>query len=126
MYDGGRIAGIDEVLGSIATRSPRTTMVSSTEPTVILTGISGNICVLFSANDAYMRDFHLLVPADCVVSNTEEENRHALEQMQKVLKADVTPSESLDLDEILRWSASATRDPARSPSRSSTRPLRRP
>ena len=26
--------------------------------TVILTGIAGNICVLFSANDAYMRDLH--------------------------------------------------------------------
>ena len=24
--------------------------------TVILTGMAGNICVLFSANDAYMRD----------------------------------------------------------------------
>ena len=94
--------------------------------TLILTGIAGNNCILFSANDAYMRDFQLLVPADCVVSNTEEENRHALEQTQKVLKADITASESLDLDEILRWSASATRDPARSPSRSSTGPSRRP
>src|SRR6187200_171642 len=27
--------------------------------TVILTGIAANICVLFTANDAYMRDYHL-------------------------------------------------------------------
>ena len=94
--------------------------------TLILTGIAGNNCILFSANDAYMRDFHLIVPSDCVVSNTEDENRHALEQMQKVLKADTTPSESLDLDEILRQSAGASREPARSPSQSSIRPLRRP
>src|SRR5947207_12157242 len=43
--------------------------------TVVLTGIAANICVLFTANDAYMRDFRLVVPGDCVASNTEEENR---------------------------------------------------
>ena len=63
---------------------------------VILTGIAGNICVLFTANDAYMRDFLLAVPADCVVSNTEHENRHALEQMAKVLKADIRPSAEVE------------------------------
>jgi nicotinamidase-related amidase len=66
--------------------------------TVILTGIAGNICVLFTANDAYMRDFHLVIPADCVASNDAEENRLALEQMKKVLKADITPSAELDLE----------------------------
>lgn len=59
---------------------------------LILTGVATNICVLFTANDAYMRDFELLVPADCVAANSEEENRHALEQMRSVLKADVRPS----------------------------------
>jgi nicotinamidase-related amidase len=65
--------------------------------TIILTGIAGNICVLFSANDAYMRDFKLFVPRDCTVSNTEEENHYALRQMEQVLKADLTPSDALDL-----------------------------
>ena len=59
---------------------------------VVLTGVAGNICVLFTANDAYMRDFHLAVPCDCVASNTEEENSNALEQMKKFLKADIRPS----------------------------------
>ncbi|MEA2164960.1 MAG: hypothetical protein QOK37_3087 [Thermoanaerobaculia bacterium] len=71
--------------------------------TLILTGVAGNICILFSANDAYMRDFNVIVPADCVVSNTEEENRHALEQMKKVLKADVSVSSELDLGAIRRF-----------------------
>lgn len=75
--------------------------------TLILTGIAGNICILFSANDAYMRDFNLIVPSDCTVSNSEEENRHALEQMKSVLKADITPSAQLDLDEIRRRSLPA-------------------
>ena len=59
---------------------------------LILTGIAGNNCVLFTANDAYMRDFKVFVPEDCVVSNTEEENRYALRQMETVLKADTSPS----------------------------------
>jgi nicotinamidase-related amidase len=68
-----------------------------TTKNLILTGIAGNNCVLFTANDAYMRDFKIFVPSDCVVSNTEEENLHALKQMEDVLKADVTMGSKLDL-----------------------------
>jgi nicotinamidase-related amidase len=64
--------------------------------TLILTGIAGNICILFSANDAYMRDYHIVVPADCVVSNTEEDNGYALRQIRQVLKGDIRPSVDLD------------------------------
>ena len=62
---------------------------------VILTGIAGNICVLFTANDAYMREFKLYTPPDCVVSNTAEDNDHALRQMQIVMKANVAASDRL-------------------------------
>jgi len=65
--------------------------------TVILTGVATNICVLFTANDAYMRDFHLIVPEDCVAANDAELTRHALDQMRHVLKADTTPSNRLPL-----------------------------
>ncbi|MHA3771323.1 cysteine hydrolase family protein [Verrucomicrobiota bacterium sgz303538] len=70
--------------------------------TLIVTGIAGNSCVLYTANDAYMRDFHIIVPSDCVVSNTEQENEYALDQMRKSLKADTTPSEDLDLKRLLQ------------------------
>ena len=70
--------------------------------TLIITGLAGNICVLFTANDAYMRDFKLCVPADAVASNTLEENKHALKLMEKVLKADVRPSNKLDLAQLNR------------------------
>jgi len=66
--------------------------------TVILAGIATNICVLFAANDAYMWDFYIVVPSDCVASNSEDENRHALEQMRKVLKADTRPSSELSFE----------------------------
>ena len=69
---------------------------------VVLTGMAGNICVLFTANDAYMRDLHLAVPADCVASNTEEENHYALDQMRRVLKADIRPSTELSFQTLAR------------------------
>src|SRR6478672_11903260 len=69
---------------------------------VILAGLAANICVLFTANDAYMRDLHLAVPSDCVASNTTEENDYALAQMRKILKADTRPGEQLTLDKFTR------------------------
>jgi nicotinamidase-related amidase len=65
--------------------------------TLILTGIAGNFCVLFTANDAYMRDFNLFVPADCTVSNTKKENDSALRLMKKFLKADTRPGSRIVL-----------------------------
>ncbi len=59
---------------------------------LIITGIAGNFCVLFTANDAYMRDFEVIVPADCTVSNTLAENREALRLIKRYLKADTRPS----------------------------------
>jgi nicotinamidase-related amidase len=70
--------------------------------TLIITGFAGDICVLFTANDAYMRDFHLVTPCDCVASNCEESNARAVQQMHRVLKADVTPSTELDLAALFR------------------------
>ena len=64
---------------------------------LILTGIAGNFCVLFTANDAYMRDYELIIPSDCTVSNTTVENRQALALMRKFLKADTRSSTKLRL-----------------------------
>ena len=70
--------------------------------TLILTGIQANICVLFTANDAYMRDYTLVVPSDCVASTDPGDAEYALDQMRGVLKAQVTASEELDLDALVR------------------------
>jgi len=64
---------------------------------LIITGMAGNYCVLFTANDGYMRDYKLVVPADCTVSNTAKENRDALCLMRKYLKADTGPSGKIRL-----------------------------
>jgi len=60
---------------------------------VILTGIAGNICVLFTANDAYMRDLRIIAPADCIVSNTPADNAYALKQIETVLKGNAAVSD---------------------------------
>jgi nicotinamidase-related amidase len=62
---------------------------------VILTGVAGNICVLFTANDAYMREYKIFAPADCIASNTAADNDHALRQLKTVLKGDVAVSTRL-------------------------------
>jgi nicotinamidase-related amidase len=62
---------------------------------VIVTGIAGNICVLFTANDAYMRGLKIFAPADCIVSNTARDNENALRQIEMVLKGNITASEHL-------------------------------
>ena len=62
---------------------------------VILTGIAGNICVLFTANAAYMREYKIFAPADCIVSNTAADNDHALRQIRTVLKGNVAVSTRL-------------------------------
>jgi nicotinamidase-related amidase len=65
--------------------------------TLILTGVAGDICVLFTANDAYMREFRVIVPSDCIASEDAAQNRQALTLMARVLKADTTPSTELTL-----------------------------
>lgn len=70
--------------------------------TLILVGIAGNICVWFTANDAFMRDYHLIIPRDCIASESAEDNQYALEQMAKVLQADTRPSTAIDLKALGR------------------------
>jgi nicotinamidase-related amidase len=64
--------------------------------TLILTGMAGDICVLFSANDAHMRNFKIVIPSDCVASQEAEANDQALMLMQRVLKAKTSPSSELE------------------------------
>ena len=62
---------------------------------LLITGIAGNFCVLFTANDAYMRDYELAIPSNCVISNTAKENTEALQLMKRYLKADTRRSQRI-------------------------------
>jgi len=69
---------------------------------LILTGTTGDLCVLFTASDAFMRDLHVHVPPDCVVSISPDHNQQALEYMERALDADLTLSTELDLERLAR------------------------
>lgn len=76
---------------------------------LIITGIAGNYCVLFTANDAYMRDYSLTVPSDCVISNTASENRDALKLMRHYLHADTRPAAKIRLGRCKKKKAAGQR-----------------
>jgi nicotinamidase-related amidase len=68
--------------------------------TLILTGLTGDICVLFTAHDAYMRDFNLVIPSDCIASNDPSENEHTLRKMADLMDADTRPSAEVDFEKL--------------------------
>jgi len=59
---------------------------------LIITGVSANQCVLFTANDAYVRDYQLCIPRDCIASPTSDGTRFSLRYFTAMLGADVRPS----------------------------------
>jgi nicotinamidase-related amidase len=57
--------------------------------TLILAGISADICVMYTANDAYMRDYKVIIASDGVISNHRKATKDALEKMEWLLEARV-------------------------------------
>jgi nicotinamidase-related amidase len=66
---------------------------------LILTGVAADICVLFTAADAHMREYELWIPQDAVTSNNPQHTRWALEIMQKSMGADIRPTSELTLQD---------------------------
>ena len=98
--------------GSSPRRSTSCSTTSGVE-TVILTGHRRqHLRPVHRQRRLHARLTHSSCPRDCVASNTEEENRNALEQMKKVLKADTRPSTELDLRAFRKPDASQTQSHA--------------
>lgn len=57
-----------------------------------ITGVTTDICILFTANDAYMRGFDLYIPSDCVAAVRPAYSKQAMEFIKRVLKADTRRS----------------------------------
>lgn len=70
--------------------------------TLVLVGFATNICVLFTAHDAHMRDFEVVVPSDCTASNDERLTSLALEQMRLVTRAHTPDSSQIDFAALCR------------------------
>jgi nicotinamidase-related amidase len=64
---------------------------------LIITGLTADSCVMFTANDAYVRGYELYIPEDCVASIEKDANAESLQHMHRVLRANITSSTELDL-----------------------------
>jgi nicotinamidase-related amidase len=90
--------------------------------TVILAGFATNICVLFTANDAYLRDLTVIVPRDCVAANTVSENDAALSQIRTILKAQTGSHSKINLKKFSRHKQKSGRKRAGGIRRRATKP----
>jgi nicotinamidase-related amidase len=66
-----------------------------------------------TAVDAYLRDFEIYVPRDCVASASPAQNSAALSYMARVLHANTSSSANLDLRKLARRSKSGKKNTRR-------------
>jgi nicotinamidase-related amidase len=64
--------------------------------TLVIAGFATNLCVLFTANDAHMRGFHLVVPRDGVAANSPALTRGALAHVRDALSGETPAASSID------------------------------
>jgi nicotinamidase-related amidase len=65
---------------------------------LILTGLQADICIFYTAQDAYVRRYRLWIPANCVGAQNNAHYRASLSLMRRNLKASTRPAgRSLDL-----------------------------
>ena len=78
--------------------------------TVVLAGFATDVCVLFTASDAYLRDLHIVVPPDCSAAVSQTHHRTALEHMSRVLHVKTTPSNQIDFRQLIESSFDTNED----------------
>jgi len=70
--------------------------------TLVLAGFAGDRCVRFTAQDAFLRDYRVIVPSDCIASEQARGNREALAYMRSHLDVKTTPSARIDFRALRR------------------------
>ena len=68
--------------------------------TLVITGMATDACVLFTAADAYMRDFRVIIPRDCVTALTPAVHRAALDHMRTTIKAEIVDSRRINFAKL--------------------------
>lgn len=69
--------------------------------TVVIAGVATDICILFTANDAYMRGYSVVVPRDCVAANTARKTAFTLAQVREILKGSTPAARALTRKALL-------------------------
>lgn len=76
---------------------------------LILTGLTSNSCITATAHDANMRGFDIYIPPDCSCARNPKEHAQALAQLEAMAGANLQPSRSLRLPNLIRTAAIAQR-----------------
>jgi nicotinamidase-related amidase len=63
---------------------------------VVVAGVSTDICVLFTAHDAYMRGFSVCIPADCSAAVKPAHHRRALKFLERIADVDIRESDKVE------------------------------
>lgn len=63
---------------------------------LVIVGVAGNRCVLFTANDAFMRDYNLIIPQDAISSVTDYDEKVAIYMMKDILNAKVIQTQEIE------------------------------
>ena len=82
--------------------------------TIVLAGFTTDICVLFTAGDAHMRDLEVIVPPDCSAAADKQDHEAALELMSRALDVIALPSDDVDFTQLLESAPDAERHAATS------------
>ena len=69
---------------------------------IVMAGVATNLCVLFSAHDAYMHEYDITVLSDCCAAESDADHDGALDQLERFLKIRVCRSDEIE------WTATAT------------------
>jgi nicotinamidase-related amidase len=65
--------------------------------TVALAGFAADICIFFTAADAHMREYRVIVPRDCVAAEKDRDRLWVLRTMERLFDAKTTVSTRLRL-----------------------------
>lgn len=69
---------------------------------LVLAGFTTDQCVLFTASDAFLRDYELHVPKDCTDTVAAEDKEPALSLMEKRLHVDTGLAKAIDWQALQR------------------------
>ena len=64
---------------------------------VVVTGFATDICILFTAADAHMREYDIWTPQDAVAGEKPERSAWALDILRKTMGVRIDPTDELDL-----------------------------
>jgi nicotinamidase-related amidase len=69
---------------------------------LVICGVTTDICVLFTAHDAYMRGFRVFVPEDCCAATEREHHTEALNLLQRVSDVHISAHREIDFQALER------------------------